>query len=99
MFSKNVIKSNLAKANENRDYRIFEEFEDDRIELAINKFTNENFVCVRIALFNKNLTKYYLIKIIIRYQKNNVIINVISTYLKRILINIMINYFKIKLIN
>ena len=42
-FGKNVTRSNLAKANENRDYRIFEEFTYHLIDLARNKLANEDF--------------------------------------------------------
>jgi Domain of unknown function (DUF4372) len=40
---KNVIRSNLSKANEIRNSKIFEEFAYYLIDLACNKFKNENF--------------------------------------------------------
>lgn len=42
-FGKNVTRSNLAKANENRDYRIFEEFAYHLIDLARKKLANDDF--------------------------------------------------------
>jgi hypothetical protein len=40
---KNVTRSNLSKANENRDSKIFEEFAYYLIDIARNKLKNENF--------------------------------------------------------
>lgn len=40
---KNVTRSNLSKANENRNCRIFEEFAYHLIEIARNKRANDNF--------------------------------------------------------
>jgi len=42
-FGKSVTRSNLAKANENRDSKIFEEFAYYLIDLARNKLQNEDF--------------------------------------------------------
>lgn len=42
-FGKNVIRSNLSKANESRNCKIFEEFAYHLIEIARNKRANENF--------------------------------------------------------
>lgn len=42
-FGKNVTRSNLAKANENRNSKIFEEFAYYLIDIARNKLKNENF--------------------------------------------------------
>ena len=42
-FGKNVTRSNLSKANENRDYRIFEEFAYCLIDIARKKRANNDF--------------------------------------------------------
>ncbi|GAB4312728.1 MAG: hypothetical protein Kow00127_03460 [Bacteroidales bacterium] len=42
-FGKSVTRSNLAKANEKRDWRIFEEFAYHLIDLARRKRANDNF--------------------------------------------------------
>lgn len=42
-FGKSVTRSNLAKANENRDYRIFEEYAYYLIDLARQKRSNDDF--------------------------------------------------------
>ena len=42
-FGKNVTRSNLSKANESRNCRIFEEFAYHLIEIARNKRANDNF--------------------------------------------------------
>lgn len=42
-FGKNVTRSNLSKANESRNYKIFEEFACHLIEIARNKRANDNF--------------------------------------------------------
>jgi len=42
-FGKNVSRSNLSKANENRNYKIFEEFAYHMISLAQSKITPNNF--------------------------------------------------------
>lgn len=42
-FGKNVTRSNLSKANENRNSKIFEEFAYSLIDIARNKLKNENF--------------------------------------------------------
>ncbi len=42
-FGKNVSRSNLSKANENRDYRIFEEFAYLLIDTARKKLVNDDF--------------------------------------------------------
>jgi hypothetical protein len=42
-FGKNVTRSNLSKANENRNCKIFEEFAYHLIEIARNKRANDNF--------------------------------------------------------
>ncbi len=54
-FGKNVTRSNLAKANENRDYRIFEEFAYHLIDLARNKLANEDFeIKVKVYAFDSS---------------------------------------------
>jgi hypothetical protein len=40
-FGKNVSRSNLSKANENRNFKIFEEFASHLISLAQSKNSNE----------------------------------------------------------
>ncbi len=42
-FGKSVTRSNLAKANENRDHKIFEEFAYHLVDLARSKRQNDNF--------------------------------------------------------
>ena len=42
-FGKSVTRSNFAKANEKRDYKIFEEFAYHLIDLARKKRENDNF--------------------------------------------------------
>jgi Transposase DDE domain/Domain of unknown function (DUF4372) len=42
-FGKNVTRSNLSKANEKRNFKIFEEFAYYLIDLARNKLKNDNF--------------------------------------------------------
>jgi hypothetical protein len=42
-FGKNVSRSNLSKANENRNFKIFEEFASHLISLAQSKNSNEKF--------------------------------------------------------
>jgi len=42
-FGKNVTRSNLSKANENRNFKIFEEFARHLISIAQTKNSNENF--------------------------------------------------------
>lgn len=42
-FGKSVTRSNLAKANESRDYRIFEEFAYYLIDIARKKLSNDDF--------------------------------------------------------
>ncbi len=42
-FGKSVTRSNLSKANENRNYKIFEEFAYYLIDIARNKLKNDNF--------------------------------------------------------
>jgi hypothetical protein len=42
-FGKSVTRSNLSKANENRNAKIFEEFAYYLIDIARNKLSNENF--------------------------------------------------------
>lgn len=42
-FGKNVTRSNLSKANENRNYKIFEEYAYHLIEIARKKRANSNF--------------------------------------------------------
>ncbi|SHF21117.1 transposase, IS4 family [Mariniphaga anaerophila] len=42
-FGKSVTRSNLAKANEKRNYKIFEDFSYYMIDLARKKLTNEDF--------------------------------------------------------
>lgn len=42
-FGKNISRSNLSKANENRDYRIFEEFAYLLIDTARKKLINDDF--------------------------------------------------------
>lgn len=42
-FGKNVTRSNLSKANENRNYKIFEEYAYHLIEIARKKRTNNDF--------------------------------------------------------
>ena len=48
---KHVSRSNLAKANEQRDYHIFEEFAYYMIEQAKQKFTNNTLTIVDIYAF------------------------------------------------
>jgi hypothetical protein len=49
---KHVSRSNLAKANEQRDYHIFEEFAYYMIEQAKQKFTNNTLTTVDIYAFD-----------------------------------------------
>ena len=42
-FGKNVTRSNLSKANENRNYKIFEEFANHLILIAQDKNSNDTF--------------------------------------------------------
>lgn len=42
-FGKSITRSNLSKANENRNYKIFEEFADYLIKIAQNKNDTSNF--------------------------------------------------------
>ncbi|WP_227873918.1 DUF4372 domain-containing protein [Flavobacterium nackdongense] len=42
-FGKNVTRSNLAKANENRNYKIFEDFANHLILIAQEKNSNDSF--------------------------------------------------------
>ncbi|ENG5660915.1 DUF4372 domain-containing protein, partial [Flavobacterium psychrophilum] len=42
-FGKNVTRSNLSKANENRNYKIFEEFANHLILIAQDKKSNDAF--------------------------------------------------------
>ena len=49
---KHVSRSNLAKANEQRDYHIFEEFAYYMIEQAKQKFTNNTPITVDIYAFD-----------------------------------------------
>jgi hypothetical protein len=42
-FGKNVSRSNLSKSNENRNYKIFEEFSSHLISLAQSKLNDKNF--------------------------------------------------------
>jgi hypothetical protein len=42
-FGKNVTRSNLSKANENRNYKVFEEFAYYLIDIARGKLKNDNF--------------------------------------------------------
>ena len=42
-FGKNVTRSNLSKANENRNYKIFEEFANHLISIAQDKKSNDSF--------------------------------------------------------
>lgn len=42
-FGKNVTRSNLSKANENRNYKIFEDFANHLILIAQEKNSNDSF--------------------------------------------------------
>jgi hypothetical protein len=42
-FGKNITRSNLFKANENRDYKIFEDFASPLILIAQEKNSNDSF--------------------------------------------------------
>ncbi len=42
-FGKNITRSNLSKANENRDYKIFEDFASHLIKIAQEKNSNDSF--------------------------------------------------------
>lgn len=42
-FGKSITRSNLSKAHENRNFKIFEEFADHLIKVAQNKSDNNDF--------------------------------------------------------
>jgi hypothetical protein len=59
-FGKSVTRSNLSKANENRDYRIFEEFAYYLIGVARQKLENNDFeIKGKVYAFDSTTTSPY----------------------------------------
>lgn len=57
---KYISRSNLTKANEQRDYRIFEKFAYYMIEQAKQKFANNTLLTADIYAFNSTTIDLYL---------------------------------------